>query len=240
MNSGIYAIVNKTNGHRYIGSASNLDKRQRQHFRNLKNQCHPNDHLQSAWNKFGGDNFEFVTIFPCAEDDLLSYEQKYLDERPEYNLSFIAGKIEMTEDVKSKISLGNIGKPHGKKGPFSDEHKKNMSIALVARMASEEERERVRERNRTRVWSEESRQKASIAQVGKTCSAETKKKISATLTGRKFSDESRKRMSEAQRGNAKAVGHKNALGYKHTDETKKKISQSLIGNKRAQKGNKND
>ncbi len=238
MTSGIYAIVNKENGHRYVGSSRQIEKRQTQHIAKLEKGGHPNAHLQAAWDKHGKDNFAFITLIECDNDALLRHEQEYLDARPEYNLSFIAGKIEMTEGTRQRISIGNTGKPHGKKGPFSEEHRRHMSEALVVRMSSEKERERVRESNRTRIWSEESLAKASASHAGAVLSEEHKDKLRIAFTGRTFSDEAKAKMSEAQKGNTKAAGHKNALGYHHTEETKARLREKMQGNTHARKEGK--
>ncbi len=58
--SGVYAIVNRENGKRYVGSAINIPKRWREHQRGLQRGCHENSYLQGAWNKYGEGAFEFV------------------------------------------------------------------------------------------------------------------------------------------------------------------------------------
>ena len=52
MNSGIYKILNKINGKFYIGSAVNFKRRFARHKRLLNINCHPNEYLQNAWNKY--------------------------------------------------------------------------------------------------------------------------------------------------------------------------------------------
>lgn len=86
-NSGIYEILNKLNGKRYIGSTKELNVREKTHFRNLKENKHPNKHLQFAVNKYGIKNFEFSVLEYCSEEYLLVLEQWYLDnEEWHYNL----------------------------------------------------------------------------------------------------------------------------------------------------------
>lgn len=48
-------------------------------------------------------------------------------------------------------------------------------------------------------------------------------------TGRIVSLETHRRMSEAQKGNKKALGHKNHLGYRHTTEWKAQMSAANTG-----------
>lgn len=244
--SGIYAIVNKVNGKRYIGSSKDIEVRWKKHINQLNRGIHGNSHLQSSWDKYGKDSFDFVVLEQCDKLDLLIFEQKYLDLRPEYNISFIAGKVEFTDEVKNKISVANKGhvmsdeaksrmSASHKGRKFTEEHKRNMSAALVLRMSSQAEKDKLVERNKSRVWSDESKKKAAQSQTGKTVSDEIKKKISNSLLGRIFSSETKGKLSKAQIGNKKAAGWKNALGYKHTEETKKRIANSLKNNKNARR-----
>lgn len=64
-NSGIYCILNTMNGKRYIGQTYDLDYRWRRHKFDLKHGYHSNNHLQSAWNKYGDSSFEFIVLEKC-------------------------------------------------------------------------------------------------------------------------------------------------------------------------------
>lgn len=112
LDSGIYQIVNLINDTRYIGSATNLSLREKQHDICLKGNRHHNSYLQRAYNKYGKENFEFQIILYCDKKDLIFYEQiaiNIFDFKTElYNISPTAGN---TLGVK-----------------FSIESKKNMSI----------------------------------------------------------------------------------------------------------------
>ena len=95
--SGIYKIVNKTNGKYYVGSSNNISKRFRDHKRELTFNRHHCIGLQRAWNKYGSNKFDFVIIENIlSNDDLLTTEQKHLDNAMTdkencYNSSFVAG-----------------------------------------------------------------------------------------------------------------------------------------------------
>lgn len=78
-NSGVYVIKNIKNGKPYFGSAENFNIRFSEHKSELCKGCHYNDHLQRAWDKYGSENFKFEPIYYCGEDDLIKYEQKFLD-----------------------------------------------------------------------------------------------------------------------------------------------------------------
>lgn len=130
---GIYKIVNRINDKYYIGSSSNIRHRWYRHKSNLIHKKHKNHHLQKAWDKYGEENFDFVVVNEVLESDLLITEQKYLDiARTEkekcYNQSFISGKIEMTPEIRKKISISNTGKHHSKetKQKISDNNAKPM------------------------------------------------------------------------------------------------------------------
>lgn len=111
--SGIYKIINKVNGKYYVGSSNDITGkwgRWQEHRNELNKKKHSNDHLQKSWNKYGENNFDFVIIERnILNDQLLIKEQIYLDiakkERDRtYNISFIAGRIDMTPEVTSKIA----------------------------------------------------------------------------------------------------------------------------------------
>jgi group I intron endonuclease len=128
--SGIYKIINKVNGKYYIGSSYRICVRWNRHKNLLFKNKHENEHLQRAWNKYGGENFEFVIIEEnIPKIELLMIEQKYLDiaklDRENcYNMSFIAGKIEMTKEINNKISksLTNYYSSH-------ENHMKNKKLS---------------------------------------------------------------------------------------------------------------
>lgn len=52
-NAGIYMIVNKVNGKRYVGSSRNCHRRKSEHLSRLRRNAHINSKLQAAWNKYG-------------------------------------------------------------------------------------------------------------------------------------------------------------------------------------------
>ena len=81
--SGIYKIENKINGKYYIGSSNNITGttgRWKEHINGLNANRHENDYLQKSWNKYGSSNFRFLILEQVPKVDLLSVEQRYLDE----------------------------------------------------------------------------------------------------------------------------------------------------------------
>ena len=112
MISGIYKIINKTNGKYYVGSSCDIKSPKGRwlfHKYLLNNNRHFNKHLQYAWNIYREENFRFLIIEIVSKESLLVVEQKYLDlakmeQSKCYNMSFIAGRVEMTKEVRKKMS----------------------------------------------------------------------------------------------------------------------------------------
>lgn len=112
--TGIYEIVNVANGKRYVGSAKCVTTRWRMHQWQLRKRIHANAHLQSAWDKYGEQSFEFGMVMACAAEDLLSQEQAAIDRlAPEYNKCPVAGSTRgfvFTAESRAKISAAHKGK----------------------------------------------------------------------------------------------------------------------------------
>lgn len=79
--SGIYCILNTTNGKFYIGSTVKFQGRFNEHFAALKRNDHHSIKLQNSFNKHGEEIFEFhiLKTIPRDRKNLLKEEQKYLD-----------------------------------------------------------------------------------------------------------------------------------------------------------------
>jgi group I intron endonuclease len=118
--SGIYQIYNPINNKRYIGSSINVERRLKEHLRNLEKNRHCNDHLQSAYNKYK-DVLQFQFLEECEPDECLIFEQYYLDYYKSYIREFgynidpeakYAGK-HLSEETKEKLDR----KPYVEKYP---------------------------------------------------------------------------------------------------------------------------
>jgi group I intron endonuclease len=129
MNSGVYFIINKTNGHYYIGSSGSLRRRWIKHLSLLRHCKHPSPYLQNAWNRYGEVSFEFKIVECCNVDICLVREQFYLDHPTSklYNSSLIASQtfLNRKHTEKTKIAIGNANR--GRKA--SDIAKSRMSLA---------------------------------------------------------------------------------------------------------------
>jgi group I intron endonuclease len=180
--NGIYCIKNIVNGKMYIGQASDLYHRKAHHFSDLKNNKHPNLHLQNSWNKYGKDNFKFYILLYCEFFELTRYEQFFVDLfTPEilYNKQLICVDSNLggyaSPETRLKMSQSRKGKPR------SDETKRKISEGKKGKSRSKEARDKL----------SEIRSGKGNPMFGKHHSEETKKKMS----------ECAKKNSESKNGN---------------------------------------
>lgn len=118
-NTGVYAIINLTNGNFYIGSAactsrypsmSGFRYRWRIHRHHLRKGTHHCAYLQNAWKKYGENSFEFKILEIVEPENCINLEQIYLDCADKnllYNSQFTADSMlgcKHTEEAKLKIS----------------------------------------------------------------------------------------------------------------------------------------
>lgn len=68
--SGIYCILNNINHKRYIGQTYDLHYRRKRHESDLNGNRHPNNHLQSAWNIYGRENFTYIVLEKCSLNEI--------------------------------------------------------------------------------------------------------------------------------------------------------------------------
>lgn len=187
--SGIYAIVNKTNGNQYIGSSWNVGYRWKQHLSLLRKGKHHSTHLQHAWDLYGEDMFDFVVLVECDNSELIKLEQSYIDSFcPVYNICVTAGSrlgVSHTEETKEKLRQANLGKR------YSDETKAKHSASRKGKSLPH-----TPEWN-ANLW---------INRIGWKQSKESKAKISASLKGKPLSDENKQGISNAMKGNTNTLG----------------------------------
>ncbi len=77
-NSGIYQIVNNITQKRYIGYASNIRRRLKQHVSLLNQKLHPNFYLQKSWIKYTINNFSYEVIEECNIENLPKREDYWV------------------------------------------------------------------------------------------------------------------------------------------------------------------
>jgi group I intron endonuclease len=138
---GIYKIVNHATGQCYVGQSQRVQKRIREHFRLLRLNKHPNQHLQRSYNKYGLENFSGGVEIECESVEQLDYlEESFLkgdawfEEPNVYNIADFAkapmrGKTH-SEEVRQRIRLGRRASTFDFKSP---EYRKTLSEAQMAR-----------------------------------------------------------------------------------------------------------
>lgn len=188
--SGIYAIVNKINGNKYIGSSQDVYSRWARHVAKLNGNNHHSRHLQNAWNKYGKDGFDFIVVETCDKNHLIEIEQKYIDaENPVYNVSPTAGRVAgiiRSDEYRAKQSKAQKGKI------ISDETRRKISKGMMG----------VRNSLGTlRSTSDATKEKIRLKLLGHSVSKETREKLSKKNKGYKHTEEAKQRIGEAALGN---------------------------------------
>ena len=218
--SGIYAIICLENGKYYVGSSNNVLQRKKQHFIGLKAGNHCNEHLQNAFNLYGQKAFAFLLIEEVSQDNLLLKEQNYLNYASTQkencmNLCFVAGKVEMTPEVRKKLSQRHTGRKDSKEiiakrlAGLTPEKRQQIKLTI-----QEKYKNGYISPLKGIPRSESVKLKMSLALKGKYTG------IKHPMFGKKVSQETREKI------------RKTKTGQKHSDLTKLKVSMSLIGNKR--------
>ena len=130
---GVYEIRNIINGKLYIGSTTDsFQNRWQCHKKRLRAGKHHSLHLQSAWNKYGENNFVFEIIEVTSPDEALSREGYYihlyktLDPKFGYNIQVVAknGNRTFSDEVRDKIRKTTI--EHWRQGLLRGNFKKGI------------------------------------------------------------------------------------------------------------------
>lgn len=210
LRTGVYCWLNRTNGKVYVGSTTrSFNVRKNGHLSHLRKGTSPHRHLQSAWNKYGEDAFEWLVLWKCMPDECVEEEQWWIDRLQAaipsrgYNTLAIAGNtreamaarsklVRMTDEVKAKIS--NAAKRQWANPQMRD----RMVAAMTARLAEPEVRQRI-----------------SSGLIGRKVSEETRLKMAARKRASWADPEYRLRMSEAHKG------------HRQSEETRAKKSAAM-------------
>jgi len=138
---GIYCILNKINGKRYVGKSKDIQKRYKRHLYMLQNNINSKDlnrYLKNATLKYGIENFELIILeeLPDATPGELSdAEIKWMDFYNSCNRAFgynlrrdSSTLTEVHEETRKLMSIRNAGENNPNYGnKWSDELKDRMS-----------------------------------------------------------------------------------------------------------------
>ncbi len=187
---GVYAIKNRTNNKMYIGQSVNVRKRKSYHLWLLRTNNHFNPKLQSAFNKYGEENFEFVILEKCNKDELDDKEIKYINRYNTINDGYNIceggeGSLGRTlsEETKQKISNANTGRKQ------DEVAKKRKSEIMKELWKTAEYRKKMEQRPKPKPWNK-----------GRRHTEEEKKHLSEKLKGRRITEEHKKKLHELYKG----------------------------------------
>lgn len=229
--AGIYEIVINRVGmptKRYIGQSKNVILRCKTHLRALQVGNHYNDHLQAAFNKYGGTSVSTRTVLVCSPDKatLAMYEQLVVDFHGKdllYNIKIecVVSSLgtKATPERCAKIAKAITGIKR------SDSTRAKISIAQAWKR-TEAGKAKMSAYQSGRIPSDETRLKMSISHKGRVMSKESTAKTLATKArnaverGSYFSSEGLANMSAA---------NKLRTGFKHTADTLAKMSAAHVG-----------
>ena len=210
---GVYKIINNVDGKFYIGSSVHIEKRFKQHKKDLNSGTHNNRSLQNDWNKYEDNNFKFIVI-ECVENisDLRNRETYYIQKthctnhKIGYNLldnANIGLGVKASDEVRKKISDACTGVKNGNYG------RKHTTEELERIRANRWGKNYIKKPRKPykRKTSEELelvRKKASERMKNRVVSEETKRKISESKKGKRVSEETRAKYRMQRKGDKNA------------------------------------
>ncbi len=212
--AGIYAIEHVRSGRSYIGSARCIRARWACHRSLLRKGRHHSRFLQSAWNKYGSEEFVFRVVLLCKVDDLLFYEQLCING---YHSAAPKG-------FNSVASAGsNVGMKHR---PESIQKWRNSRAGY---RPSAETIEKIRQANIGRKHTETTKKKMKDKAVGRQPSQRCIDASIARHTGSTLCDEHKKKVGDANRGKRRSLEFKQQC----RERTAKKLNYEMAEEMRA-------
>lgn len=222
--TGVYVIRNIVNDKVYVGGAyKSFEQRFFIHRRDLRAGRHSNEHLQSAWNKYGEDSFEFIVFERVMANQCAERETYWIGQLKAANREFGYNK--------SPIGGSPLGTKHSLKS------RENFSAAMRKRMESPEERFKVGNAMRGKKHSQEVKDAQSERGKRMWASPDIRERIIASNTGKKRTEEQRERIAASLRGKPLSEEHKAKcrtanLGKKRPIEASRKAAEKNRGRKR--------
>lgn len=143
----IYQIKNIINNKCYIGSTINYEKRKQKHLRLLRKNLHHCRHLQSSFNLYKENNFQFSIVEIISDPITLVYKEDWWIKKlnPEYNVikSGILNHLGLkrSEETRRKISIALTGRH------LDEITKKKLSVINTGKKQSYSTIQKKREKN---------------------------------------------------------------------------------------------
>lgn len=169
---GVYVLKNIITNEVYVGSGF-LNKREIQHRHALKTLTHNNKNVEAAFIR--QQEGWSLTPYPIKFEELTSKENR--------ELAYEIEQLALTTHKDNPLLLNQCKNAKGGDYERSDEQKRKIADA-----------------NRERVWTDISRNKLKEKNTGKIVSEETRDKLSKAGTGRIFSEETKNKLSDAKLG----------------------------------------
>ena len=123
----------------YKAQTIHYNKRNTGPVSSLENGNHHNEHLQRAFDKYGGDSFKIELIKKCNIEELDKLERYYIKELDAcnhdkgYNMMYGGQRYRNSpKEVRSKMSTADKGRK------FKNEHKKKIGLVQKGKVISQE------------------------------------------------------------------------------------------------------
>jgi group I intron endonuclease len=175
--SGVYKFTCTANSRVYIGSARNFRERIRKHLESARRGKHHSQLFQRSFAKYGEASFVYEVIEFCEPFQLVEREQFWIDfykaANPKHGLNILPNAAsplgcKLSEERRRRISEALKGRTV----VFTEEWKRNLSLACMGRPTSDRQKQRVSETQRGKVVSDETRARLSEALKGRKKSRE--------------------------------------------------------------------
>lgn len=149
MTCGIYIIINKINGHKYIGQSINIEKRFKEH---KKNKDYKHSAIDLAIKKYGSKNFiyQIITILPK--------NSKIIDKHERYWIKFYN-----TYENKKHYNLTPGGDFNPMKNP---KNAQKVSKKLIGHVVPSKTRKKISKKLKGRQFSPKTIKKMSESKIG--------------------------------------------------------------------------
>jgi len=211
----IYCIENLVNGKKYIGSSINYKNRFKSHKCCLRLNKHQNDHLQSAWNKYGEASFEFKIVLQCDINDLEKNEiyfiKKYYSSNRDYGYNMDDGGMG-TNRIVSKETRNKLSNTKKIKGDWSGIKNPVFGKKFAGKVHPMQGKQH---------------NQLTKDKIGKSISNLFEDKTKNPMWGKKHTEEAKQKMREKKK-NYKGENHPR-YGKKHTEESILKMINSHTG-----------